>query len=300
MQPKIGVILLNWNNDQDTLSCLNMLGQLDYPRELLYVIVVDNGSSSQSIENLIHRSQFELILLPENRGFAAGNNVGIKYALQMGCEFVLIMNSDVSFNNDLLRKLLTPFEKDASTGIVSPKIYIENSRDLIWYAGGRRYPFSIGKMEGHGKRDCPQFGYPKKVDFAVGCCMLVRETVFQKIGLLDEDFFFFHEDVDFSRRATTAGFSIWYQPEATFYHRVSSSTSKDFPLRTYLTVNARVVFFRKYTPIALLPVQILCEIFRLLRFTFRSLVIGQYNQIIAYIKGLRDGLHHVAKPESLV
>ena len=147
MEDLVGVVILNWNGLQDTLACLASLRQVDYPREQLVILVVDNGSADGSSERLRNEAGITLIELDKNHGYAAGNNVGICRAIQMGCQYVLLLNNDTCVAAGFLRPLLMALERHPEAGIVASKVRFFDPSNLIWYAGGLfRQPRLIGEM----------------------------------------------------------------------------------------------------------------------------------------------------------
>lgn len=298
MAPRVSVILLNWNNWQETLNCLQELRRIEYPPEDLEIIVVDNGSSDGSAEALRSLPGVAFVALPENIGFAAGNNAGIHRALVSGFDYALLLNNDTRLTPRFLRVLVDRLERTPRAAAVSPKIYYADPPGALWYAGGRfRRPRIIGEMVGLGQPDRGQYNQAGPVDFAVGCCMLVRRQAFERVGLLDERFFFYHEDVDFSLRLQQAGCQVWYEPAASIVHLVSHSTREDLPHRSYLYARARVVFFSRHIRGWKIPQVLLLEAIRLLRTTFNAVLVQRKPEIArAYWQGLRAGWRESRRP----
>ena len=291
MLPKIGIVILNWNGWRDTLSCLASIRQADYPASQYQIVVVDNGSTDESVAQLRGHNGLTLLELPSNVGFAAGSNVGIRHALASGCDYVLLLNNDTLMAPNFLRPLLQTFDIDSAAGVVSPKIRYYDRPDQLWYAGGKfRQPRLIGEMVGLGQPDIGQYDQSREVDFAVGCCMLIRRSVLERIGYLDERFFFYQEDVDFSYRAAQAGFSVWYQPASVIFHKVSHSTRNDASRRTFLYAQSRVIFFAKHIRGTQLWAVVGLELLRLVRTVARSLWCGQPDLARSYVQGLLSGL----------
>ena len=129
-QPAVAIIILNWNNPSDTLACLCSVAALDYPVDRLTVIVVDNASSDDSIAR-IHASYPEVAVLKNsvNQGYAEGNNVGIRYALGLYVDYVVLLNNDTEVRTDFLSYLVAEAESDTAIGIVGPKMYF-----LAWFS----------------------------------------------------------------------------------------------------------------------------------------------------------------------
>lgn len=294
MKKKVAVVIINWNNWEETLACLENLTHIDLDEFILDTIVVDNGSDDDSLVHLRRVIDIKLVTLDDNRGFAAGSNAGIRQAQVDGCDYVLLLNNDAYGSSDFLTEMLRTFEEHEMCGIVCPKICYTKRSDtdppVIWYAGGRfRQPRLIGEMIGLGEIDSGQHDQAQIVDFAVGCCMLIDARVLYEVGLLDEDFFFYQEDVNLSYRATLAGFEVWYQPAALIWHHVSLSTEGNLPRRTYLYAMSQPVFFIKHIHGIQWLLVLALESIRLVRTVFTSLTQRDPDQAQAYVFGTIAG-----------
>ncbi|MBK8943744.1 MAG: glycosyltransferase family 2 protein [Ignavibacteriae bacterium] len=247
MNPKICIIIINWNGLKDTSECLESLKKVDYKN--FVVIIVDNNSFGNDVE--IIKKEFgdfvkEIIVSKVNLGFSGGNNLGIKYALENGADFILLLNNDTIVEPDFLTILLDTFNKCKNAGVSAPQINYYNNKNIVWSVGGQ-----ISKIRGSG------FAYSdenenqiekkiREVNFASGCCLLIRKEVFEKIGMLDEKFFLYVEDTDFCFRTIKAGFKIIINPNSKIYHKVGNSTSinlKQIPL--YYETRNRLYFAKK-------------------------------------------------------
>lgn len=291
---KIAVVIVNWNNWLDTVACIEWLVDVAPGGHELEIIIVDNGSTDASLENLRGHEAVTLLPLPENVGFAAGSNHGIRMALAAGAAYVLLLNNDTYARAEFLMPLLATFDQQPRAAIVCPKIRYagetESVSGHIWYAGGKfRHPRLIGEMVGMDEVDLGQYDTECTVDFGVGCCMLIKSDLFHRIGLLDEAFFFYHEDADFSLRATQAGYEVWYQPAALVWHHVSRSTEENPGFRAFLYARSRPIFFVKHIRgLQWIPVLGL-EVVRLVRTVARSLLQGRPGQGIGYLRGSWQG-----------
>ncbi|MFZ1289664.1 MAG: glycosyltransferase family 2 protein [Melioribacteraceae bacterium] len=247
MIPKINIIILNYNGLNDTLECIVSLKKIDY--ENFEIIIVDNNSSGNDVD--IIKEKFgdfvkKIIVSSENLGFSGGNNLGIKYALENGGDFILLLNNDTIVEPDFLTILLDTFNKCKNAGVSAPQINYYNNKNIVWSVGGQ-----ISKIRGSG------FAYSnvnenqiekkiREVTFASGCCLLIKKEVFEKIGMLDEKFFLYVEDTDFCFRTIKAGFKIIINPNSKIYHKVGNSTSmnlKQIPL--YYETRNRLYFAKK-------------------------------------------------------
>jgi len=219
--PKVAVLVLNWNGRQVLGDCLRSTFALHYPN--LEVIVVDNDSKDDSVKMV--RELFPQCLLFQNQanlGFAAGNNSGIRLALDRGNDYVLILNNDTVIDENSLSALVERAESDRAIAAVHPKIYFSQPEDHIWFGGGR---FSYWKgrnaIIGYKHQDCSVCNVPKEMGFLSGCALLVSRDAWQKVGGFDESLFFASEDVDWCLRARQAGYKLFYEPRAVIWHRES-------------------------------------------------------------------------------
>jgi GT2 family glycosyltransferase len=221
--PAVWVVLVNWNGRAVTLDCLASLHRVRYPG--MHVLAVDNGSADGSVEAI--RKEYpdvEVLPLSENRRFAGGNNAGIQKAIAAGAAFVVLLNNDTLVDPDFLSALLGRFHSEERCGMVVPKIYYHHTPDLLWYAGGE-ISFWTGTMRHRGIRehDHGQYDESGNTGYATGCCILVSRDLIARIGLLDDSFFIYAEDADWSMRARRAGYRIVYEPRARVWHRLSVS-----------------------------------------------------------------------------
>jgi GT2 family glycosyltransferase len=223
--PRVAVLILNWNGKALTIDCLESLMRVETPD--VELIVVDNGSSDGSVEAIRDRfgERVTLIANGQNLGFAGGNNAGIRYALDAGADFVLLLNNDTVVDPALIDHLLRPFADDPRVGITGPKIYYYTPRDQIWFAGGRIF-LARGTSCHIGIRqtDSGQYDRRVEIDYVTGCALMASRAVFEKCGLLDPSYVAYYEDADFCMRARRAGFSIVYEPGGRVWHKISAST----------------------------------------------------------------------------
>lgn len=243
--PRVEIIVLNWNGGETTLSCLGSLARLDYPA--FEVVVVDNGSTDGSVHAIGER--FPEVILIENEknlGFTGGNNVGLSRALAVGLDYALLLNNDTEVAPDLLHLLIEAFEADPVIGIAGPTIYYYNQPDVIWSAGGAiDWRQGRTRMVGLDEREVGQFGQePREVDFVTGCALLVKRTVLEKVGLLDERFFAYYEETEWCVRARRAGFKSVHVPRAHIWHKISPVTQADSPRVHYYMTRNRLLFLK--------------------------------------------------------
>jgi GT2 family glycosyltransferase len=219
--PHVAVVVLTWNGEDDTLACLASLGRVEYDN--LSVVVVDNGSADRTVLRV--RTEFPEVAVLEtgaNLGFAAGNNVGIRHALDRGADYVFLLNNDTEVDPELIRHLVDAAERDASAGVLGPKVFFFSHRDRLWYGGGwvQRWAgasghIALGELDRNGSSD------PVETDYVTGCALMARASVLRQVGFLEPAFFIYWEDVDLSVRIRRAGYRALYVPKAVLWHKVS-------------------------------------------------------------------------------
>ena len=254
--PFVSIIIINWQNWPDTQECLESVLKLNYPN--YQIILIDNGSKDGSVvkaEEFITWHQdspaIELVKLPQNLGFAGGNNVGIKKALDRGSKYILLLNNDTLFpQKNFLKKMVEYAENHQRVGMMTPKIYyaqsyLENPRDpIIWFGGGRIDWLKLNPIQvGYNQKEKISAGKNKKpclADWLTGCCLLVRSKMIREIGLMREDFFLYFEDTDWSFRAREKKWKLVYFPSTWILHKVARST-REFS-SNYIYYNTRNKF----------------------------------------------------------
>jgi|SRR5579859_6177486 len=276
-EPKVVVILLNWNNAHFTAPCIRSLQKSDYRN--MQILVVDNGSKDGSPESL--QSDFPdatVIRNSENLGFAAGNNVGIHAALETGAKYVLILNNDTEVDPGLVRELVSICEKDDSIGISTAKMYFMNPSNVIWFAGSTVNLWTgTFRHVGYGEIDRGQFDDVAEPGFATGCCFLIRADLLKKLGGFEESFFIYAEDLDLSVRCRKSGYRIVFNPQAKLWHKESGTMAKSTrngprarttPLQHYLMARNGIFVVRRH---ASLMQKVVCYPICTLRVTKRLL-----------------------------
>jgi GT2 family glycosyltransferase len=222
------IVILNWNRPADTIACLRATVRSDYPN--FRALLVDNGSTDDSVAQ-IRRTFPEIPLLQNktNLGYAAGNNVGIRYALMHGAEYILLLNNDAFVERDTFSRLVAATVDDPTVAAAGCKVHIFEDPRRLWAAGECFVP------RGNYPLDDGRFDTLTEIDYAVGCCILMRRNALEDVGLLDAEFFAIHEERDWCYRARDAGYRILYVPGAVVYHKVSTSlTSGWSPAYHYL------------------------------------------------------------------
>lgn len=328
--PKVSIIILNWNGWEDTLECLEFLYQINYPN--YEVIVVDNDSVNQSVKRIkswadeTHKIKYfefftkdlkssnylrykrkfnllpsdeKLLLLKndKNYGFTGGNNIAINQILkERKSDYVLLLNNDTVVDKKFLTELIKVAEKKENIGILGSKIYYYNfhgRKDVIQSVGTKVNLYSA-RFYNYGNKqiDKKQFENNKFVDCICGACLLIKREVVQDIGLLNNIFFAYFEDVDWGLRAKKKGYQVACVPNSKIWHKEGMSLKKSPEISLYYcTKNAFLIekihanifqlsFFLFYYFLIKFPKKIVyCFLFK-----------NKIDMLKNYLKGLKEGL----------
>lgn len=249
-EKKVAVVVPNWNGEQDLPTCLESLQTQSLTP---HIIVVENGSVDGSLALL--QTQYpsvETLIQPKNLGFAGGVNVGLRRAMELGFPFVALFNNDAVAHKDWLKHLVEAMEARADAGIITCKLlsadksHTDSTGDF-YTTWGLPYPRDRGVAanKAHDQKE--------EVFGASGGASLYRSAMLEEIGLFDEDFFAYYEDVDISFRAQLAGWKILYEPKAEAYHQTGATSGKIKGFTTYQTFKNYPLLFWKNVPRSMLP-----------------------------------------------
>ena len=250
----VNLFVLNWNGRDLTLDCLSSLEKITYPNVKVYVI--DNGSSDNSVTAI--RNQFpdyEIIELPENYGFSRGNNAGFELVKQKA-DYTIFLNNDTIVDPNFVEPLINAMESNSTVKQSTPKIFYADNLDYIWFGGGK-VSLWAGWIRHLGirQKDSMQFSFNRNVDYATGCCVCMRTVDFESIGMFDESFLMYGEDVDLSLRFRKQGGQILFVPESKIWHKVSSSIGTQFSIRKWKRKNiGKIKIVTKHVHPAQLPI----------------------------------------------
>ena len=283
----VAVVVLNWNQEEDTFACLASLRAVNYPA--LRVILVDNGSTRESVNRLEHHfSEVEIVRLGHNVGFAAGNNIGIERALDQGASHVLLLNNDTLVDSEFLTPLLEGLGT-SGVGVVGPKIFSYPDVSRIWFAGGMiDWPSGRQWHLGADEPDDGRWDGPQDVDYITACCLLAPARLFQEIGFFDERYFIYFEETDWNLRARERGYLCRYLPNSRIYHKVSQAMKAGSPISDYYYTRNRLLFFRSHAPIRYRFKLIVLYTLRSLRYARALRKKGLRHKAAAVVRGIRD------------
>jgi GT2 family glycosyltransferase len=248
---RVTVVVLAHNGVDDTMRCISSLSRVEW--DPLSVILVDNGSSDGTAKAV--RRLFPgvtVIERPDNAGFAEGNNIGIRRALEAGADYTFLLNNDTILAPDAISECMRVAELNADVGAVCPLVYFAEPDTLVWYAGASFDPRRArsGRMRGYRETDHGQFESERETGRVTGAAVLMSRAALERVGLLDSELFFLYEDVDWSLRARAAGLRIYLAPRAKVWHRVSATAGGEHsPLIAYYDTRNHLVVCRRHGPL---------------------------------------------------
>lgn len=243
-EPKVACILLNWNGWQDTIECLDALKTNDYPN--LEIIVVDNGSTNDSVTR-IKAAHPDVLLLEsgKNLGFAGGNNIGMRYALDHRAEYLWLLNNDTKPAQDALSTLVKKALTDPKIGAVASVCYYANNPSKVQVWAGAKVNMWIGFA-----RNYTEPREDRSLHALYGASMLIARPALEQVGLLDEGFFHYWEETEFSLRLRNAGWRLAAAADSCILHKVGGSTGGYNPIldRYFTTSGLRILRLHSKVP----------------------------------------------------
>tara|TARA_B100000287_G_scaffold139129_1_gene131074 strand:+ start:3636 stop:4472 length:837 start_codon:yes stop_codon:yes gene_type:complete len=272
--PSVTIIVLNWNGKDLTLECLDSLYKVNYSN--YNILVVDNKSSDGSVESF-HKQypNISVLELDKNYGYAEGNNRGFIYLNNDKPDYVIFLNNDTIVDKDFINPLISPLISNKNIHQTAPKIYYQNNKELIWYAGGNVNLWTGGvSHRGIRQYDKDKFNIEGRTEYATGCCFSMRYEDFKEIGGFDQNFPMYSEDVDLSLSIRKKNYVVWYAPDSIIWHKVSASIGGSFSFsKNKRKLVGLFLLFRKHAnPLQYISITFLVPfqlIFQLIRLIFK-------------------------------
>jgi hypothetical protein len=249
--PLVYIIILNWNGKKFLPDCLNSLLQLTYPN--YQILLVDNASTDGSREFVKENyPSVKIIANRKNYGFAKGNNIGIRYAIEQKAKYIVLLNNDTEVDKDWLSVLVEEAERNPSVAVLGSKILIAHRPQLINSTGHLMNLLGQVWDRGFGYFDGEEWDKKEEVLGVCGAAFFVRTEVCQKVGLLDPLYYAYFEDVDWSVRIRKAGYKILYVPPALLYHKFSGSSGGENWRKIFWCERNKYYFILKFFPFRML------------------------------------------------
>jgi GT2 family glycosyltransferase len=246
-QPSVVTIVLTWNSEDFVEECLGSLQASRYPTG---VLVVDNDSSDGTRDLVGTRfSDVRLVNSGANLGYAGGNNLGMRLVLKEAApDYVFVLNPDASVSPDCIGTMVERMERDQTLAIASPVIYYHGT-DRIWYAGSRVNWWTGATPQIGSNTSGVTHSFAPYTDRANGCALMARTSAVGRVGLMEERYFLYYEEADWSTRFIRAGYRVGLVADAAVWHQNSASTGGGTnPLYQYYMTRNRLLFMSKFQP----------------------------------------------------
>lgn len=246
-EPSVVIIVLNWNGREDTLDCLASVRNIDYSH--FSVLVVDNGSEDNSVDAIRYSfPEVSIIETGKNLGYAGGNNVGMRWALERGADYILLLNNDTVVDTGLLTSFVKCATENINGALFGAKIYYFKHPDILWSAGADWVP-ALGNHLTRGvlKKDDGSYEQVRESAYANGCALFIASHVLREVGLFDESYFIIFEETDLSYRVKEAGYKIYFVPGAKLWHKVSVSIGgHESPIARYFNARNQLLWSSRH------------------------------------------------------
>jgi GT2 family glycosyltransferase len=249
----VAVVILHYGSVADTLACVASLEGCGYDN--MRVLIVVNGSSEGTAWNeLSVLERYTVLPLEHNVGFAAGNNIGVRYAMQWNPVYLLLLNNDTEVEPGFLRLLVEALNTEHRSAAATGTIAYDPERGIVWFGGGNFQPWRGTCACRHLDRPLSTLraSTPEYVRFLTGCALLVRAELFREAEVFDERFFLYFEDAELSLRLRRWGHQLLYVPAAKVYHKAHHKG--DTPFTLYYATRNRLLFASVVVPLAWRPV----------------------------------------------
>ncbi|HEV3270533.1 MAG TPA: glycosyltransferase family 2 protein [Candidatus Rhabdochlamydia sp.] len=305
MPPKVGIIILHYGSLANTIECLQSVFALDYP--LFETIVVDNSlhpTDGTTLKELFPK--VTLLSMPENLGYAEGNNQGIAYAIKHDCAYALLLNNDTVIAKDLLTHFVQTAQTHPKAGCLGAKIFFYDEPITLWHAGGFLHSKTLRLYhKGYKEIDLAnEYNSTAEIEYACGCAIFVTKEAIETVGFLSKEFFLIWEEVDWCWRIRKAGYRCLFVPQARVWHKISCSFQGRGALWHYFYFRNRLVFLQRHLPrkqrLAFYYFQLPKELFSLFFYAFyprvtkttRLLHRAALRGVLDYYRGLLGACSH--------
>ncbi len=256
--PKVTIIILHLKDASHLVDCIASLNKITYQNYT--IIVVHNGPENETLRGAlspISQHITKVIDTEENLGFARGNNIGIRQALKDGAKYILLLNDDTEVDPGFLTMLIEVAESRPDAGMLGPKIYNFDEPENVWFAGAHfdRKTCKVTTTGFDQTYNCEGNNLVES-DYVTGCALLIKKEALEKIGLLDERFFLYWEDVDWGLRCIKAGLKNLIVTHSHIWHKVSASSGGMNSLpRVYHKARSHLYMAKIYAPQTLCKLQ---------------------------------------------
>lgn len=280
------MVIVAWNAYHNTQECIESILNQQFVETSIFL--VDNGSRIETLDNLtLSYPEINYIYSETNLGFGAGTNLGLKKALDAGFNYILIINNDTKADSLMLQELLTAIHSE-DVGLTAPMIYYYDDPDQIWSSGGSMSKLLMMPLNSHNRKN--PITKPTERTFLSGCCYLMRRELIDTIGMFDERFFLYFEDLDFCKRVNESKWKMMVIPAAKLFHKVSQSSGGSLSeSERFHYARSSGLYFRKYlNAINAFPI-VMFRLGSLVVMTIQLLSQGRIRVLKGYLRGIYNG-----------
>jgi GT2 family glycosyltransferase len=297
-EPKIAIIIINWNTYQLTFNCFKSLEACTYKNKTIFF--VDNGSKDGSGDKIaLEFPEINYIKNEKNEGFTGANNKALKVILKQNFDYVLLLNNDTEVKPNFLSLLVASMDSDKNLAATQPLILDFSNKKTIWNAGGSFNTFfGLSKTRSKGMIYKPKLKIETFTEWISGCCILVSIPVIKEVGLLDNRFFAYFEDVDWSIRMKNLGYKLGVVPKSIIYHHSSGSTKKNntsnegnlSPYAHYLNVRNHIYLINKHIFYFNSIGSWIYQILKITSYSIYFILRGRFEKFKMVWRGVLDGI----------
>jgi|TARA_B110000503_G_scaffold17435_1_gene25281 GT2 family glycosyltransferase len=297
--PSVAVILVNWKKYNLTSKCIDSINKSIYKN--FKIILIDNQYTEKYLIELKNKHKDIIVFKDKsNLGFTGANNIGISYALENDFDYIMLLNNDTEVEANFILPLIERLEENFFLAAVQPLILNYYSKNTIWNAGGKLNKFfGTTQTRLNNKELNPKLVFNDFTDWISGCCILIKSEIVKKTGLLDEKFFAYYEDVDWSLRMKGLGYELGFVKESIVYHHGSSS-SKDNNKKEgnlsakvhYFNIRNHILFLKKHKNLFNLFGIVFFQVLKITSYTIYFLIRFRFNKLSMVFKGIKHSLNN--------
>jgi len=242
-KPNICIVIVNYNSQDFVIACIDNIKALN--RNDLAFVVVDNSESPNCDRLSLLHDDVIVLRLEKNLGFGGGCNLGIQHGIDKRIPFILLLNPDTRTEQDFLEPLLAEMRKDSNLGMAGPRIVQDDEKRKLWQGVGK-LNWWLGGPSHRWIRKLAYGEKPVLVPFLSGCAMLIKTEAIKNVGLMDEHYFLYFEDTDFSQAFWKHGWKVILVPSAEILHAASSIIGHNSEINIYFLSRNRILLLRRW------------------------------------------------------
>jgi GT2 family glycosyltransferase len=298
MNKKLAIILVNWNQYELTKSCIMSIFNCSYQN--FKIIVVDNCSKDKSVSKL--KKDFPNIHFIQNNsnlGFTGANNKGIEYAKSEGYEYIMLLNNDTEVDENFIEPLLNRLNSEKELGAIQPLILNFHNQETVWNFGGRFNKFFGIPITLNKNIELNTLQNESLTEWISGCCFLFRSSLVDLIGCLDDDYFVYYEDSDYSLKIKNAGYKLGIESKSIIYHHEGESWKKEkywggsiSPFVHFLVIRNHIFFIKKNKREFNCFGKWIFQIFKLAAYSSYFIFMLRFEKLKMVYKGFFEGLKY--------